>query len=108
MSRRVAFVSGASRGIGAESAVALARAGFDVAITARTLDAGEAYDHVGKVAPLPGSLRATAAAVFRYPASSKIGEMDCAGAVKGVHPTLRKEPRQALCISNGSASEPTL
>lgn len=63
MSRRVAFVSGASRGIGAESAVALARAGFDLAITARTLDAGEAYDHVGKVAPLPGSLRATAAAV---------------------------------------------
>jgi NAD(P)-dependent dehydrogenase (short-subunit alcohol dehydrogenase family) len=63
MSRRVAFVSGASRGIGAESAVALARAGFDVAISARTLDAGEAYDHVGKVAPLPGSLRATAAAI---------------------------------------------
>lgn len=63
MDRRVAFVSGASRGMGAESAVALARAGFDVAITARTLDAGEAYDHVGKVAPLPGSLRATAAAV---------------------------------------------
>ncbi len=63
MDRRVAFVSGASRGIGAESAVALARAGFDVAITARTLGAGEAYDHVGKVAPLPGSLRATAAAV---------------------------------------------
>jgi NAD(P)-dependent dehydrogenase (short-subunit alcohol dehydrogenase family) len=63
MDRRVAFVSGASRGIGAESAVALARAGFDVAITARTLGEGEAYDHVGKVAPLPGSLRATAAAV---------------------------------------------
>ena len=63
MDRRVAFVSGASRGIGAESAVALARAGFDVAITARTLGDGEAYDHVGKVAPLPGSLRATAAAV---------------------------------------------
>ena len=63
MDRKVAFVSGASRGIGAESAVALAQAGFDVAITARTLDSGEAYDHVGKVAPLPGSLRATAAAV---------------------------------------------
>ncbi|MBT8403888.1 MAG: SDR family oxidoreductase [Gemmatimonadetes bacterium] len=63
MDRRVAFVSGASRGIGAESAVALARAGFDVAITARTLGDGEAYDHVGKVAPLPGSLRATAAAL---------------------------------------------
>ena len=63
MDRRVAFVSGASRGIGAESAVALARAGFDVAITARTLGEGEAHDHVGKVAPLPGSLRATAAAI---------------------------------------------
>lgn len=61
--RRVAFVTGASRGIGAESAVALARAGFDVAITARTLDEGEAYDHVGRVAALPGSLRATQAAV---------------------------------------------
>lgn len=63
MNRRVAFVSGASRGIGAETAVALARAGFDVAITARTLGDGEAYDHVGKVAPLPGSLRATSAAI---------------------------------------------
>ena len=63
MNRRVAFVSGASRGIGAETAVALARAGFDVAITARTLGDGEAHDHVGKVAPLPGSLRATAAAI---------------------------------------------
>ena len=63
MDRRVAFVSGASRGIGAESAVALARVGFDVAITARTLGDGEAHDHVGKVAPLPGSLRATATAV---------------------------------------------
>ena len=63
MDRKVAFVSGASRGIGAETSVALARAGFDVAITARTLGEGEAYDHVGKVAPLAGSLRATAAAI---------------------------------------------
>ncbi len=63
MKERAAFISGASRGIGAESAVALARAGFDVAITARTLGEGEAYDHVGKIAALPGSLRATAAAV---------------------------------------------
>lgn len=36
--RRVAFVTGASRGIGKASAVALARAGFDVAVTARTVD----------------------------------------------------------------------
>ena len=39
--RKVAFITGASRGIGAESAVALAKAGWDVAITARTLNEGE-------------------------------------------------------------------
>jgi short-subunit dehydrogenase len=36
MHDKVAFITGASRGIGAESAVALARAGYRVAITART------------------------------------------------------------------------
>lgn len=65
MNKRVAFVTGASRGIGAETAVALAKAGFDVAITARTLSDGEAHDHVGKTAALPGSLEATAEAVRR-------------------------------------------
>ncbi|MFK8048361.1 MAG: SDR family NAD(P)-dependent oxidoreductase [Halioglobus sp.] len=63
MSRKVAFITGASRGIGAESAVALARAGYDVAITARTLADGESYDHVGIDAPLPGSLQATASGI---------------------------------------------
>ena len=63
MSKKVAFVTGASRGIGAESAVALARAGLNVAITARTLSDGESHDHIGKATPLPGSLEATAVAV---------------------------------------------
>lgn len=63
MSRKVAFITGASRGIGAEAAVALARQGYRVAITARTLAEGEKHDHVGSDAPLPGSLEATAAAV---------------------------------------------
>ncbi|MEZ5568065.1 MAG: SDR family NAD(P)-dependent oxidoreductase [Halioglobus sp.] len=62
---KVAFITGASRGIGAESAVALARAGYRVAITARTLADGEAHDHVGRQSALPGSLEATAAAVKR-------------------------------------------
>ena len=65
MAGKVAFITGASRGIGAESAVALARAGYRVAITARTLSNGEAHDHAGSSAPLPGSLEATAAAVKR-------------------------------------------
>lgn len=63
MNIKVAFITGASRGIGAESAVALARLGYDVAITARTLHEGESHDHMGNSSPLPGSLEATAAAI---------------------------------------------
>jgi len=40
-SRRVALVTGASRGIGRCAAVALARRGFDVVITARTVKEGD-------------------------------------------------------------------
>ena len=65
MSDKVAFITGASRGIGAQSAVALARAGYRVAITARTLSEGESHDHVGSAKVLPGSLEATAAAVAK-------------------------------------------
>ena len=63
MSRKVAFITGASRGIGAEAAVALARIGYDVALTARTLAEGQGQDYGGTAAALPGSLQATASAV---------------------------------------------
>ncbi|CAA0125249.1 3-oxoacyl-[acyl-carrier-protein] reductase FabG [Halioglobus japonicus] len=65
MHNKVAFITGASRGIGAETAVALAAAGYRVAITARTLAEGESHDHVGSSVALPGSLEATAAAVAK-------------------------------------------
>ena len=65
MVAKTAVVTGASRGIGADSAVALARCGYDVVITARTAVAGEAHDHVGKLSALPGSLAATADAIRR-------------------------------------------
>src|SRR5690242_12376960 len=38
--RRVALVTGASRGIGRQTALVLARAGWDVAVTARTVAEG--------------------------------------------------------------------
>ena len=65
MSRKVAFVTGASRGIGKVVAVFLARAGYDVAITARTVVEGEPREHSSTIKasntkPLPGSLNGTA------------------------------------------------
>jgi len=66
--RRVAFVTGASRGIGKAIAVHLARAGCDVAVAARTVHDGEMREHSSTVkrsdtTPLPGSLDETAALV---------------------------------------------
>lgn len=65
---RVAFVTGASRGIGKAIAVHLARAGCDVAVAARTVHEGEAREHSSTLkrsdtTPLPGSLDETRALV---------------------------------------------
>lgn len=63
---QVAFITGASRGIGRETALAFARAGFDVAISARTLEEGESHAHALRNpdgSALPGSLNATAAEI---------------------------------------------
>jgi NAD(P)-dependent dehydrogenase (short-subunit alcohol dehydrogenase family) len=61
---RVAFVTGASRGIGKQSAIALARAGLDVVITARTVREGDGVDDSDDVGrSLPGSLESTAAEI---------------------------------------------
>jgi NAD(P)-dependent dehydrogenase (short-subunit alcohol dehydrogenase family) len=62
---KLALVTGASRGIGKACAVHLARAGFDVAVLARTLHEGEEREHSSTVkrsntSPLPGSLDSTA------------------------------------------------
>jgi NAD(P)-dependent dehydrogenase (short-subunit alcohol dehydrogenase family) len=68
MARKVALITGASRGIGKVCAQYLARAGYDVAITARTVHEGEAREHSStlkksKTDPLPGSLDGTAALI---------------------------------------------
>ena len=60
--RQVALVTGASRGIGKASVLALASAGFDVAFTARTAREGEGRDDsdAGGNAVVEGSLERTA------------------------------------------------
>ena len=61
-------MTGASRGVGKGCAIELARSGFDVALTARTVEEGEQREHSSTVArsdtsPLPGSLETTASMV---------------------------------------------
>jgi NAD(P)-dependent dehydrogenase (short-subunit alcohol dehydrogenase family) len=68
MTRKVAFITGASRGIGKACAIELADAGFDVAIVARTVKEGEPREHSSTLresdlTPLPGSLESTAALI---------------------------------------------
>ncbi len=66
------LVTGATRGIGKATAVALATAGWDVAVTGRTVRPGEGRDHsdTGGGRVLPGSLRETASLVREAGASS--------------------------------------
>ena len=61
-----AFVTGASRGIGKAIALALAETGYDVIVSARTMNPGEQRDnslttHHTDSRPLPGSLSETVA-----------------------------------------------
>jgi NAD(P)-dependent dehydrogenase (short-subunit alcohol dehydrogenase family) len=62
MPNKIALVTGASRGIGRACAIALAEAGFDVAVSARTAVDGTAHLEDGKTA-LPGGLDTTVAAI---------------------------------------------
>ena len=71
MNRPVAFVTGASRGIGAACAIALAESGFDVALAARTVEEGTGVldgDLRGSRPdePIAGSLETTAEAVAAF------------------------------------------
>jgi NAD(P)-dependent dehydrogenase (short-subunit alcohol dehydrogenase family) len=79
---KVALVTGASRGIGKASALALASAGFDVAITARTVHEGDARSEPNSVrgddpvVSLPGSLESTAAEIASHGRRALIVPMD--------------------------------
>ncbi|MBV9842273.1 MAG: SDR family oxidoreductase [Sphingomonadaceae bacterium] len=66
--RPIAFITGASRGIGKAIALSLAQGGYDVIVSARTVKNGEVRDHSLSIhkadsRPLPGSLEETVAEI---------------------------------------------
>jgi NAD(P)-dependent dehydrogenase (short-subunit alcohol dehydrogenase family) len=77
---RRALVTGATRGIGKATAVALAGHGWDVAITGRTVRAGEGRDDsdTGEGRPVPGSLEETGTLVRSH-------GVDCLELVADLH-----------------------
>src|SRR5437868_12100048 len=81
--RKVAFVTGASRGIGRACAIELARRGFDVVVSARTVSGAERLEHSSTVkrsvtTALPGTLEETAAAVRAAGAEALVVKLDLA------------------------------
>lgn len=109
MSRKVAFVTGASRGIGKSCAVQLAEAGYDVAITARTVQEGEQREHsstlkASDLSPLQGSLTGTADLVQAAGARALVvpGDLlDAASLGAAVATVLERLGRIDVVVHNG-------
>jgi NAD(P)-dependent dehydrogenase (short-subunit alcohol dehydrogenase family) len=81
MSRRIAFVSGASRGIGRATALALAAKGFDCVLAARSVSGREVHEyspdqHRSLRMAMPGSLEQTAEQVRKTGREAFVVAMD--------------------------------
>ncbi len=107
--RRVAFVTGASRGIGRACALELARRGFDVVVAARTVTGAERLEHSSTVKksatnPLPGSLEATAREARALGAEALVVKLDLAAREDwpaAVDAALARFGRIDVLVNNG-------
>ncbi|MFN8543669.1 MAG: SDR family NAD(P)-dependent oxidoreductase [Candidatus Binatia bacterium] len=116
MERKVAFVTGASRGIGKASALALAEVGYDVVVTARTVEEGERYDYGPSLAQsgeraMPGSLRVTAEEIRRRGRAAlpiRLDLLDRGSIDAAVDRALREWGHVDLLLNNGIYQGPGL
>ena len=109
MERRVAFVTGASRGIGRASSIALAERGYDVVITARTLKEGTgvvraASVHDTRQVAVSGSLESTGAEIEKLGREAlpiRLDLLDRESCERAVDEALAQWGRIDLLLNNG-------
>ncbi|MGI9285839.1 MAG: SDR family NAD(P)-dependent oxidoreductase [Pseudomonadales bacterium] len=107
MSRKVAFITGASRGIGKAAALALASKGYDIVITARTMEEGEQHEHGAEssnVRAISGSLTTTAKeieALGQQALPIRLDLLDTDSIHRAVDQTLDQWGHIDLLLNNG-------
>lgn len=107
---KVALVTGASRGIGRRTALALAGAGYDVAFTARTVEEGQGripprYGNADAI-PVPGSLARTRAEIEALGARAlpvRMDLLDRAGVTAAAAAVLDAWGRVDVLVNNAVA-----
>ena len=106
---KVAFITGASRGIGRGCALELARRGFDLVLTARTVTGAERYEHSSTVRksatdPLPGTLEQTAAECRALGVATHVVKLDLSRRedwAPAVEAALARFGRIDVLVNNG-------